>query len=174
MKRTPPPPSPERRRAPDADEKQRIQAALAEIEHGDYGLTCEAVIEAARSPASPLHALFEWDTARAAQQHWLVQAREIICTYRVKTVTSTTTYAVPYYARNPRAPSDQQGYVTVDQLRTDADLAHEHLIAEFSRVRSALDRARGYAVTLGHAAEIDALIESVVGIRAQLEDRDAA
>lgn len=175
MKRKlPPAAAPTRRKAADADDKLVIRAALAALEQGEYGLTCEAVIEAARDERSPLHALFEWDTTRAAHQHWLVQAREIICTYRVKTVTSTTTYAVPYYARNPKAPADQQGYVTVDQLRTDTDLAREHLIAEFGRVRSALDRARGYAVTLGREQDVDALIERVVGIRAQVDDRDAA
>jgi hypothetical protein len=166
--------SPARRKPADSDEKRSIQAALAELEQGDYGLTAEAVIEAARKPSSPLHRLFEWDVKRAAYQHWLVQAREVIGTYKVTTVTSTTTYKVPFYAHNPKAPAGQQGYVTVDQMRTDADLAHEHLVAEFTRVRSALDRARGYAVTLGRSQEIDGLIEQVVGIHQRFDDRNAA
>jgi hypothetical protein len=174
MKRTPQPAPQPRRKAADADDKRLIQETLAALEQDEYGLTCEAVIEAARDPKSPLHRLFEWDLGRAAHQHWIVQAREIIVAYRVKVVTSTVTYELPYHVRNPRAPSDRQGYVTVDQLRTDVDLANEHLIAEFGRVLSALERARGYAVTLGRASEIDSLMERIVGIRRQIDDRDAA
>lgn len=174
MKHTPPPTPAPRRKAADADAKSRIQETLAELDRGEYGLTCEAVIEAARDPRSPLHGLFEWDLGRAAYQHWIVQAREVITTYRVKTTTSTMVFEVPFYARNPKAPADRQGYVSIDRMRTDEDLAREHLLAEFGRVRSALDRARGYAVTLGHAGDVDGLIANVVGIRRQLDDRDAA
>jgi hypothetical protein len=172
MKRAPI--QPPRRKAGDADAKQRIQDALAQIERGEYGLTAEAVVEAARDAKSPLHALIDWDLQRAAYQHWVVQAREIICTYRVKTITTTTTYKVPYYVRNPKAPADQQGYVTVDELRTDEDLKRAHVDAELSRARSALDRARGYALTLGLASEIDGLIERIVGLRTWFDDRNAA
>jgi hypothetical protein len=162
-------------RAPlSADEKVRVREALATLAESDFGLTAEAVVQAARDPKSPLHALFDWDTKRAAERYWLIEARAIIVSFKYTMVTTTTTYQLPQYVRNPRAPADRQGYVSVDQMRTDTDLAHEHLLAEFARVRSALDRARGYAVTLGHEHEIDELIEQVVGIRSVFDQPAAA
>jgi hypothetical protein len=37
-------------------------------EHGDE-LTEQIVVDAARSPDSPLHSLFEWDDAKAARKY---------------------------------------------------------------------------------------------------------
>jgi hypothetical protein len=48
-------------------EQQRELERLA-AEHGDE-LTEEIVVEAARSPDSYLHSLFEWDDAKAARKH---------------------------------------------------------------------------------------------------------
>lgn len=50
---------------------------LARIQN-DHGLTPEVVVEAARSPESPLHQGFEWDDSIAAAQYRLDQARYLL------------------------------------------------------------------------------------------------
>lgn len=48
--------------------------------------TAEALLEQAANPASPLHASFEWNNTRAAQQFRLVQARCMINSLRVEVI----------------------------------------------------------------------------------------
>jgi hypothetical protein len=55
-------------------EQQRELERLA-AEHGDE-LTEEIVVEAARSPDSYLHSLFEWDDAKAARKYRELRADE--------------------------------------------------------------------------------------------------
>ena len=51
--------------------QQAIREALEAICRRDGKLKPEAVVEAAKDPASPLHARFEWDDGKAAQEHRL-------------------------------------------------------------------------------------------------------
>jgi hypothetical protein len=61
-----------------AGDAQTIGERLGEIESASGGLTPEAVVRDARSAASVLHPLFEWNDARAADQWRLEQARYLI------------------------------------------------------------------------------------------------
>ena len=53
---------------PDISPEQRREIERLVAEHGGE-LTEEIVLEAARSPDSYLHSLFEWDDAKAARRH---------------------------------------------------------------------------------------------------------
>jgi hypothetical protein len=53
---------------PDISPEQRRELERLAAEYGDE-LTEENVVEAARSPDSYLHSLFEWDDAKAARKH---------------------------------------------------------------------------------------------------------
>jgi hypothetical protein len=53
---------------PDISPEQRREIERLVAEHGGE-LTEEIVLEAARSPDSYLHSLFEWDDAKAARKH---------------------------------------------------------------------------------------------------------
>jgi hypothetical protein len=53
---------------PDMSPEQRRELERLAAEHGD-ALTEETVVEAARSPDSYLHSLFEWDDAKAARKY---------------------------------------------------------------------------------------------------------
>jgi hypothetical protein len=59
-----------------------VQKAGEELDklrgHNSGDLTPEAVVEAARSAESALHGAFEWDDSKAAQQHRLQQATQLI------------------------------------------------------------------------------------------------
>lgn len=57
----------------------KVVSELKKIANANGGiLRPDEVVEAARPVASPLHAQFEWDDTRAAQQHRLWQARMLI------------------------------------------------------------------------------------------------
>ena len=66
---------------------QAIAPELAALEEAK-ALKPDAVVERARDPGNPLHALFEWDDAVAGHQHRLATARMIIrsITYRVQSI----------------------------------------------------------------------------------------
>ncbi len=57
-----------------------LAEALEVVRHADPSgvLRPEAVVEAARPAASPLHGWFEWDNGKAAHEHRLAQARRLI------------------------------------------------------------------------------------------------
>lgn len=77
-------------RKADKADPQKIGEALAKISEDHSGrLTPEAVVNAARSNKSPLHAHFEWNDAVAAQAFRLDQARSIIRLIRVEDETTS-------------------------------------------------------------------------------------
>jgi hypothetical protein len=59
-------------------DSQEVGEALAKIEAARGSLEPEAILDAAKDPASPLHKLFEWDDDRAAHEYRLHQARYLI------------------------------------------------------------------------------------------------
>ena len=149
-----------------SEQREAIRQRLAEIEQANGGrLTPDDVVKDARRKDSPLHEHFEWDLKKAAAAHWIEQARNLIVSVRVVVRTEHTRVSAPYYVRDPNAESDQQGYVSVPKLRTDQDMARDVLVSEFGRVASMLTRARALAAALDADAEVDALLQGVVGLR---------
>jgi len=57
---------------------QCIGPVLARLSERDGEIRADAVVEAARSPRSKLHAYFQWDERRAAEEHWRSTARRLI------------------------------------------------------------------------------------------------
>lgn len=154
--------------------RDSIRARLAEIEMANGGrLTPSAVVEDARDPSSPLHGSFEWDVTKASAAHWIEQARRLITSIHVLQRVETTSVRAVYYVRDPSAGSEEQGYVSLPTVRTDADLAREVLIAEFTRVADLLRRARVIAVALGAQGDVETLLSSVVGLRQRFVDGPA-
>lgn len=155
--------------------REAIRERLAEIEAANDGrLTPAAVVADAKDPSSPLHDCFQWDVDKAAYQHWLEQARDLITSVRITVRTETTKVSAVYYVRDPSSDPSQQGYVSVTKLRSDTDLARDALVNEFSRVADHLRRARALAAALEAADEVDALLQSVVGLRQRFQEPPAA
>jgi len=149
-----------------ADQREAIRVRLAEIEMTNGGrLTPDDVVADAKDVDSPLHACFEWDTDKAAAAYWIEQARNIITSIRVVQKTETSEVRTVYYVRDPSAGDAEQGYVSVETLRTDQDMAREALVAEFTRVGDMLRRARELATVLNAREDVEALLQSVVGLR---------
>ena len=80
-----------------------------------YGrLTPEIVLDSARSTKSPLHDMFEWDDAVAAEKYRLSQARNLILNIRIKEATDDGVMYGRVFVRDV----DDQGshYVEVDHV----------------------------------------------------------
>lgn len=125
-------------------------------QHGQ--LTPELVVADARSKDSPLHDLFEWDVQKASELHWHDTARALIRNVRVTVVHEERVLAAPYFVRNPSLPNAQQGYVSVQRLRSNADLARQAVMAECDRAIAAFKRAQNVAAAVGLADELDDLV----------------
>lgn len=133
-------------------------------------ITPRRVLADARDPESPLHELYDWDTQRAAERHWLERTREIIRSVQVVVTTELRTYKLPQYIEAADKNGAEQGYVSVDTLRQDPAMSRRALLQEFERAAAVLRRARTIACGLGYEAEIDELIERVTGLRVILSD----
>ena len=158
----------------DKANKDAIRERLAKLEKSGKGrLTPDAVLEDAANKTSPLHDQFEWDDTKAAQAHRLVQARRLIVSVMVVTTTTTAIVEAPFYMRDPNAAGDEQGYVSVNTLRSDEDSARAALIDAFKVAGDYLRRARELAIVLEMHDQVDALISGVVNLRQQLEQPQA-
>ena len=91
---------------------------------------------------------------------------------QIKTETKNVTAV--YYTRHPGMDHQQQGYVGLAVLRSDSDLARQSLVAEFGRVADLLRRAREHAAALDASAEVEALLQGVVGLRRRFEQEQPA
>lgn len=150
---------------------KRIVERLKALEDSHGRLTPDVVIQDARSKDSPLHGEFEWDTKKAAQKHWQDQARALIRAVKVVVSTDTTVVKSVAYVRDPNRPKDEQGYISVANLRRDPEGAHAALVEEFSRASSALKRARGLAVALQLEDQVGELHDRLQLLTHEVETR---
>jgi len=147
------------------EKREAVMRRLLELENPDTGrVTPEAVVADAKRKDSPLHDLFEWDLKKAAHQHWIDRAREIL-TMRVTITTENTSVSVCGYIRDPAAGPREQGYVSIHRLRSDTDGSREALVAEFQRIRDLLNRARELAAAFELSDEVSDLVVRVAGLR---------
>lgn len=136
--------------------------ALADIAAKHRGILRPSdVVNAARDPEHVLHGIFEWDDSKAAREHRLWQAREIIAAVQYVFEVEEHVYTAPEWVRDPRL-NDQQGYVALDKLRTDKELARDALVNEFSRAGGHLTRAYDLARALKfRPAEVQRIVSRV-------------
>lgn len=141
---------------------EAVKVRLEEIAEQHAGrLTPEAVVADARNPKSPLHEHFEWDTKKAAAQHWLDTARQLIRSVRVLVRTDDKVISTVAYVRDPSMESNEQGYRSLASLRTDRELARETVVSEFGRAAGVLRRAKEIAKALDMENDVEEIIEMV-------------
>ena len=139
--------------------------------HKKHGtLTAELVVEDAKRSDSPLHEMFEWDTQKAAMQHWLDVARQLIRNVRVIINNEDRIIKAPYFVRDPSLPSDQQGYTTVDRLRTAPEMARDAVADECSRAAAAFRRAQEVAAAVGVEHDVLELLQDTVALGRRVKD----
>jgi hypothetical protein len=106
---------------PVALELQRI------ADESDGVLVPEAVVEAARPEASPLHSRFTWDDSEAAHQYRIWQARQLI---RVTVEIVHEGQKEPsrmWVSLKPDRNNDGGGYRSMISVMSDADMATQLL-----------------------------------------------
>lgn len=100
---------------------------LARIEKVEGELTPTAVLDRARSANSALHGHFEWDDSKAAEQHRLSQAGELI-----RSITVDVTHSNVEPAKTVRAfvsvqRAGERAYVGLERAMSDDDLRRQVL-----------------------------------------------
>jgi hypothetical protein len=138
-----------------------IHAEINRIYQEHNGITPSLLVEEAKNPESVLHHLFEWDDEKAGHAYRLDQARQIITSVKVNIVSETKMISAVSYVRDPRVPGDQQGYVSIETLKTDKDLAKESIKLEFARAYSHLQKAKLHAEVLGMQNQVGLLLTNL-------------
>ena len=138
-----------------------INAEINRIYQEHNGITPSLLVEEAKDPNSILHHLFEWDNEKAGHAHRLDQARQIITSVKVNIVSETKMISAVSYVRDPRVPGDQQGYVSIETLKTDKDLAKESIKLEFARAYSHLQKAKLHAEVLNMQNQVGLLLTNL-------------
>lgn len=145
--------------------KDRLDTLYRENGH----LTPEMVVEDAKDKKSPLHEAFNWDLKAAAYQHWLDTARTIIRSVRlVSHDVEILSPKTPHYVRDASLNGNEQGYVSVADLRKNPDQARESLRLEFNRIQGALERARSIATAFGLDDELESMLAQLIRLREQV------
>lgn len=146
--------------------RKEIDAEISRIYKENGGITPDLVIKAASDPKNVLHHLFEWDDTKAGNAFRVDQARQIITSVKINIVTESRTISAVSYVRDPRLPSDQQGYISVDKLKTDKDLAKDSIKYEFQRAYAHLHRAKTHAEILGMEDQVSELLNTLEEVMA--------
>lgn len=142
-------------------------ARLKSLEQNN-SITPDVVIEDAKRKDSPLHGLFQWDKNKAALMQWRDTAREIIASVRVQITTRQITLETVTYMQDPDKAGNEQGYVRTDALARDPERARQGLIDELTRAAGYVSRCRSLALVLGLEAEIDPLMDRILGLQNRL------
>ena len=138
-----------------------INAEINRIYQKHNGITPSLLVEEAKDPNSILHHLFEWDDEKAGHAYRLDQARQIITSVKVNIISETKMISAVSYVRDPRVPGDQQGYVSIETLKTDKDLAKESIKLEFARAYSHLQKAKLHAEVLNMQNQVGLLLTNL-------------
>lgn len=142
-----------------------VRERIVALQDENGRVTPAMVVDDARDVNSPLHRLFDWDDASAAEKQRLHTARQIIVSVKVVVTTEHVSFKAPLMLRDPASPPREQGYVSLVALQKDAVAARAAMLTEFHRAESALSRARNVASVLNLSDEIEALILRLTGLR---------
>lgn len=138
----------------DADKAGR---ELASIERKEGELTPTVVLERARSANSSLHDHFEWDDSKAAEQHRLTQAGELIRSITVDVSRSNVEPPKPTRAFVSVERQGERAYVGVQTAMSDAELRRQVL----ERAKAELRAFRERYADLQELAGIFAAMEKI-------------
>jgi hypothetical protein len=127
-------------------------------------ITPDLIIKDAKRKKSPLHECFNWDVNKAAMEHWLGVARNIISSVQVTVTEHTVVFPTPAYVEDPDKPKGTQGYVSTITLRSNKDKARRALIRELERAEAFMQRAYNVAAAVGLSNEIEALLAQIRSI----------
>lgn len=118
-------------------------------------LTPEALLERARSANSATHAHFEWDDGKAAEQHRLGQAGDLIRAITVDISRSNVEAAKPIRAFVSVEREGARSYTSTVHAMTDADLRAQVLATAWRELLALRERYAGLEELARIFASID-------------------
>lgn len=151
---------------------QTVKDRINQIAQDNGGrITPDLVVADAQNPDSPLHRLFEWDTEKAAHQHWLKTARSIIRQVKIQVTVDSKQVNVVAYVRDPKQKPDEQGYVSLLQAASDEDERLGVIAYELGRAEAALQRVLSIGEALQAGDQVRAALAHVVSVKAELDQQ---
>ena|SRR5215831_13921218 len=127
------------------------------------------VIADARDRNSPLHELFDWDAASAANKHWLDTARSVIRSVSYTQIQGPRTICAPAYVSQPSRKRGEKTYTSLAVARDSPSEARAIIVAETNRIASAIGRALNIAAVLNLQAQFEQLLTDVIELRREAE-----
>lgn len=154
------------------DERAAIHSELKQLAD-ESRLTPQAVVEQARNPTSILHAFFQWDDQKAAQQHRLDQARRLISSFEIVVISHRKEYRVQEFVEDPRKER-QQGYVAITSIVDDKQVARNFIERELAVAATYVEKCTTYAELVGLRKQVEGLRQDIEGLRADVRGEAAA
>ena len=130
--------------------KAEIRARLDQME-AEGELTPSAVVREGQDKKSPIHRWpgWTWDTQKAAEEHWIDQARTLMQSFTITVHKQTHVLAAPMYVRDIGKPLREQGYISTMSLLDDKAKARLTITYELERAVAHVQRARALSAALG-------------------------
>lgn len=149
------------------DKAQTVGIALEDVQRtkGTLGIQPTDVVEAAVSPASPLHEFFEWDDTVAAQEYRVVQARHLLGAIKV-TILDVTPEGQPMrlFLNLTPADGDDRAYIPAVTVLSDAAMRGQI-------VEQALAEAESWRRRYEHLDELRRIFDAIDATKARHRDR---
>ena len=129
------------------------------------------VVDAARSPRSPIHDDFLWDDTAAANAHRIEQARRLIRLVKIEVVVEDIVFSAVNYVSDPNRQPHSRSYLDLVVAATRPETAEAILVAELSRIASQLRRIRSIAAVMGMEGRMQELLGEVMRVHAEAQRR---
>lgn len=157
------------------ENKELVREVLEDLARNNGGtITPDQVIDHARDEASPLHNYFEWNDTLAAANYRREQARSLLRSVKIVVKYETKNVKTVAYVRDPSRKLDEAGYIAVDRVKSDKDLAREVMVAEFKRAGAALSRARSLATYFNMENKLERFIAEINLLQERLSEESSS
>lgn len=145
-------------------------AAIAACREKSGRIIPQAVVEAARDPASVLHDEFEWDVAKAAERDWIRTACELIRSVKFIVEYEDRKIIAPFYVSDPGR--DESAYVQTARIAKNGAMSERVLRDELARIVGAIHRAMNLAAAFGLKSSFERMLDEAVQIEHALGGDD--
>ena len=115
--------------------KIRAEIILLQRQDGSYS-PADLVEFAANNPDSELHSMFVWDNQKAAEEHRLWQAREIITRYAVRIEVGEGIESIPVISVPSLRGTDEGSYLERDAVGANEAYRAEVLEEQQAKLRT--------------------------------------
>lgn len=158
-----------------AEQWAKVEAELRELAEAHGGrLTPDLVVATARAKkGSYLHAQFQWDVKKAAEQYWLDQARALIRRVRVEVTIHEEVVVVPQFVRDPLKDPSDQGYASITIVKQDQSQAEIAILHEFAMAQAYLERAQALAKVLKMEEAVEEVVTQVKALTKRVQPSPA-